>query len=128
MRGRRKNSNADSETNGNDFEESTAVKAPPRRRRPTPETPRDEVIPTSSEGILEIDELKQKTIMELMELGEKLGIERFAGLRKSEMIYKVLQAQAETVGVLLGEGVLEILPDGFGFLRSPDYNYLPGPD
>jgi transcription termination factor Rho len=63
-----------------------------------------------------------------MELGEKLGIERFAGLRKSEMIYKILQAQAETVGVLLGEGVLEILPDGFGFLRSPDYNYLPGPD
>ena len=86
--------------------------------------------PTNEENveIFEIEELKQKTITELMEVGERLNIERFAGLRKSEMIYKVLQTQAETVGILLGEGVLEILPDGFGFLRSSDYNYLPGPD
>ncbi len=77
---------------------------------------------------VEIEELKHKSIIELMELGDKLGIERFSGLRKSEMIYKILQTQAETAGVLMGEGVLEVLPDGFGFLRSPDYNYLPGPD
>ena len=49
-------------------------------------------------------------------------------MRKQEMIFAVLQAQAASNGAILGEGVLEILPDGFGFLRSPDYNYLPGPD
>jgi transcription termination factor Rho len=77
---------------------------------------------------IEIEQLKHKTITELMAIAEKLNIERFSGLRKSEMIYKILQAQAETAGIVLGEGVLEVLPDGFGFLRSADYNYLPGPD
>jgi len=87
---------------------------------PTGESPVQETI--------EIEELKHKSITELMQIGERLRIERFSGLRKSEMIYKILQAQAETAGIVLGEGVLEVLPDGFGFLRSADYNYLPGPD
>ncbi len=73
-------------------------------------------------------ELKEKSINELNALAKDLNVEGASSLRKQELIFAILQAQTEKNGMVYGEGVLEILPDGFGFLRAPDYNYLPGPD
>ncbi len=80
------------------------------------------------ELILNISELKRKKIQELTALAREYNIEGAAGMPKQNLIYALLQAHSERNGIIYGEGVLEILPDGFGFLRSPDYNYLPGPD
>jgi transcription termination factor Rho len=77
---------------------------------------------------MNLSELKHKKINELAALARDLNVEGAAGLRKQELIFAILQAQVEKNGVISGGGVLEILPDGFGFLRAPDYNYLPGPD
>ncbi|MFC2075139.1 transcription termination factor Rho [Bdellovibrionota bacterium] len=77
---------------------------------------------------MNLNDLKRKNIAELNSLAKKLKIENAAGLRRQELIFALLQAQTEQEGMIFGEGVLEILPDGFGFLRAPDYNYLPGPD
>ena len=77
---------------------------------------------------MNIVELKHKNIGELSDVAKKLGVPSISNLRKSELIFKILQAQTEKNGLIFGEGVLETLPDGFGFLRSPDCNYLPGPD
>ena len=77
---------------------------------------------------MNLAELKLKKIDELVKLARKLKVEGFSSLRKQELIFAILQAQADKEGKLRGNGVLEILPDGFGFLRAPDYNYLPGPD
>ena len=77
---------------------------------------------------MNIVELKEMTISELSEVAKKLNVNGAGGLRKQELIFKVLEAQTEKNGLIFGEGVLEILPDGFGFLRAPSYNYLPGPD
>jgi transcription termination factor Rho len=73
-------------------------------------------------------ELKKMKISELTHLGKGLGIEGATGMPKQDLIFSLLQAQSEQNGLIYGEGVLEILPDGFGFLRAPDSNYLPGPD
>ncbi len=73
-------------------------------------------------------ELKEKNITELSRIARTLDIPGASGLRKQDLIFKILQAQSEKEGHIFAEGVLEILPDGYGFLRSPDYNYLPGPD
>jgi transcription termination factor Rho len=73
-------------------------------------------------------ELKEKSITELSRIARTLDIPGASGLRKQDLIFKILQAQSEKEGHIFAEGVLEILPDGYGFLRSPDYNYLPGPD
>ena len=75
-----------------------------------------------------ISELKKNDITELAAIARNLEIPGASGLRKQELIFKILQAEAEKEGLIYAEGVLEILPEGFGFLRSPDYNYLPGPD
>lgn len=77
---------------------------------------------------INLRELKRKKISDLAALARELNVEGAANMRRQELIFSILQAQAEKNGVIYGEGVLEILPDGFGFLRSPDYNYLPGPD
>jgi len=77
---------------------------------------------------MNVSELKSKKISELTQLAKKLKIEGYAGMRKQELIFSLLQAQIEKDGLIYGEGTLEILPDGFGFLRAPSYNYLPGPD
>src|SRR5512146_336659 len=69
---------------------------------------------------------KAMNIKDLKKL--KINDEGASGMRKQELIFAILQAQTEKNGLIFGEGVLEILPDGFGFLRAPDYNYLPGPD
>ncbi len=77
---------------------------------------------------MNLKELKEKKISELTNLAKKYNIEGASSMRKQDLIFAILQAQSEQNGVITGEGVLEILPDGFGFLRAPDYNYLPGPD
>ncbi|MBK9293643.1 MAG: transcription termination factor Rho [Oligoflexia bacterium] len=76
---------------------------------------------------MNLRELKDKKIGDLNDMAKALGIENAAGLRRQDLIFEILKKQAEK-GEIFGEGVLEILPDGFGFLRAPDYNYLPGPD
>ena len=73
-------------------------------------------------------ELKGKSIAELTTMADELKVEGVSGMRKQDLIFAILNAQTEKNGMIFGEGVLEILPDGFGFLRAPDYNYLPGPD
>jgi len=75
-----------------------------------------------------IAELKEKNITELTKIARSLDLPGASGLRKQDLIFKILQAQSEKEGHIFADGVLEILPDGYGFLRSPDYNYLPGPD
>ena len=80
------------------------------------------------ENTMNLAELKQKNISDLNDVARDLKIEGSANLRKQELIFAILQAQTEKNGVIFGEGVLETLPDGFGFLRAPDSNYLPGPD
>ena len=77
---------------------------------------------------MNIVELKDKKINELARMAKKFKIEGAAGMRKQDLIFGLIQAQVEKNGFIFGEGTLEILPDGFGFLRAPDYNYLPGPD
>jgi transcription termination factor Rho len=77
---------------------------------------------------ISISELKEKTIDELTEVARELNVEGASSMRKQDLIFAILQAQTEKTGYVFSAGVLEILPDGFGFLRSPDYSYLPGPD
>lgn len=77
---------------------------------------------------VEIGKLKDMKIAELNKLARSLNVNGFSGLKKQDLIFKILQAQAEKEGLMFGEGVLEVLPEGFGFLRSPNYNYLPCPD
>jgi transcription termination factor Rho len=82
----------------------------------------------SETGALNLKALKGAKITELAHIAREYNIDGATNMRKPEMIFSILQAQAQRNGSILGEGVLEILPDGFGFLRAPDYNYLPGPD
>ena len=77
---------------------------------------------------MNIEELKSKTISELTNIAKDLKIQGHSGLRKQDLIFRILEAKTEKDGLMFGQGVLEILPDGFGFLRAPTYNYLPGPD
>jgi transcription termination factor Rho len=77
---------------------------------------------------LDLVELKDMSIQKLNQVAKDMGVIGTAGLRKQELIFKILQMQAEKSGLIFSEGVLECLPDGFGFLRAPEYNYLPGPD
>ncbi len=79
-------------------------------------------------GALDLASLKEMNITQLSAQAKELGIEGIANLRKQELIFSVLQGQAEKSGLIFSEGVLETLPEGFGFLRAPEYNYLPGPD
>ena len=77
---------------------------------------------------MNLAELKVKKIGDLVKLARKFKVEGYSSMRKQELIFALLQAQADKEGQMRGSGTLEILPDGFGFLRAPDYNYLPGPD
>ncbi len=82
----------------------------------------------ANSGLLDLAELKDKSISELTHIAKEMGVEGASGMRKQELIFKVLAAQTEKSGLIFSQGVLETLPDGFGFLRAPEYNYLPGPD
>src|SRR5438034_1237776 len=83
--------------------------------------------PRRGEG-LNIGELKEMSIQKLTTIAKDLNVAGATGMRKQELIFQILKAQTEQSGFIFSEGVLEVLPDGFGFLRAPDYNYLPGPD
>src|SRR5262249_12581397 len=78
--------------------------------------------------VLNIAELKEMSIAEMTKIAKDLEVPGATGMRKQELIFAILQAQTEKSGLIFSEGVLECLPDGFGFLRAPEYNYLPGPD
>jgi transcription termination factor Rho len=77
---------------------------------------------------LNITDLKDMSIQKLTQIAKDLTVGGATGMRKQELIFQILKAQTEQSGFIFSEGVLEVLPDGFGFLRAPDYNYLPGPD
>lgn len=79
-------------------------------------------------GVINLNEIKVRRISDLTQMARNFGIVGATGMRKQELIFALLQAQSERGGMIYGSGVLETLPDGFGFLRAPDYNYLPGPD
>jgi transcription termination factor Rho len=89
----------------------------------------EEKIQDLKEGeVLDIAKLKEMNITNLVQVAKELSVVGASTMRKQELIFKILQAQTEKSGLIFSEGVLECLPDGFGFLRAPDYNYLPGPD
>lgn len=82
----------------------------------------------NGDSFLDIADLKEMNISKLTQIAKDLDVPGATGMRKQELIFKILQAQTEKSGLIFSEGVLETLPDGFGFLRAPEYNYLPGPD
>ncbi len=82
----------------------------------------------AQEGRLDLTQLKEMTINELCSVAKSLFVENPTGMRRQDLIFRILQRQTEREGLIFGEGVLEVLPEGFGFLRAPEYNYLPGPD
>ena len=92
------------------------------------ETLEAEAQDTNGKQRLDMRTLKDMSIGDLTHVAKELEVENPSGMRKQDLIFKILQAQTEREGLIFGEGVLEILPDGYGFLRAPEYNYLPGPD
>src|SRR6185436_17146642 len=95
----------------------------------TAEAPAD--VPVNRDGnvdIFNLSELKEMSISKLTQVAKGMDVPGATGMRKQELSFKVLAAQTEKSGLIFSEGVLETLPDGFGFLRAPEYNYLPGPD
>jgi transcription termination factor Rho len=85
-------------------------------------------VPQKASELLDIRALKEMKLPDLTRVAKEHGVENATGMRKQDLIFSVLQAQTEKSGLIFSEGVLECLPDGFGFLRAPEYNYLPGPD
>jgi transcription termination factor Rho len=92
-----------------------------------PQQPPPQQQPQRRDG-LRITDLKDMSIQKLTQIAKDLSVGGATGMRKQELIFQILKAQTEQSGFIFSEGVLEVLPDGFGFLRAPDYNYLPGPD
>ena len=82
----------------------------------------------TKEAGFHIDHLQKMTVKELQEVAKKEGVSHSSGLKKQELVFKILKERVNNKGMMYGEGVLEVLPDGFGFLRSPDYSYMPSPD
>jgi transcription termination factor Rho len=103
---------------------ATVPDAPPADR---PATSEPAGPPRRPEG-LNITDLKDMSIQKLTQIAKDMTVAGATGMRKQELIFQILKAQTEQSGFIFSEGVLEVLPDGFGFLRAPDYNYLPGPD
>jgi len=116
---------------------STSAQPPPPQQTPPQQTPQPQMPqgaqqppPASSQRRdgLRITDLKDMSIQKLTQIAKDLSVGGATGMRKQELIFQILKAQTEQSGFIFSEGVLEVLPDGFGFLRAPDYNYLPGPD
>jgi len=107
---------------------NSGPKRRPQPPKPDPTEGDQEEVPRSNGRELAIGDLKRMNMTELAEAARDLGVEGYSGLKKQDLIFKILQQSIEATGSLYGEGTLEILPDGFGFLRSGDYSYLPGPD
>jgi transcription termination factor Rho len=96
---------------------------------PAQAQPNGEVPPKGKAAqTLNINDLKDMSIQKLTQVAKDLNVAGATGMRKQDLIFQILKAQTELSGFMFSEGVLEVLPDGFGFLRAPDYNYLPGPD
>ena len=93
-----------------------------------PAQPQQAAAPAPGRPSLDINDLKDMSIQKLTQIGKDLNVGGATGMRKQDLIFQILRAQTEQSGFIFSEGVLEVLPDGFGFLRAPDYNYLPGPD
>ncbi len=102
--------------------------ATPADASATPEQPKAAPQPAPGQQRLNITDLKDMSIQKLTQIAKDLTVGGATGMRKQELIFQILKAQTELSGFIFSEGVLEVLPDGFGFLRAPDYNYLPGPD
>jgi len=90
--------------------------------------PKETNVEGNNQMSISLAELKEKNITDLAKIAKEHNIPGASGLRKQELIFQILRAQTEKSGLIFSEGVLECLPDGFGFLRAPEYNYLPGPD
>ena len=116
---------------GEAIHEGRAESAPPPPAEP-PTGPIDAETHAKYEeikrGDIHITQLQRMTVAELHDVAKQEGLEDYVGLKKQDLIFKILKARINRDGLMYGEGVLEILPDGFGFLRSPEYNYLPCPD
>src|SRR5436190_9537391 len=108
-------------------EEPAADEAAPAEEAPKPQAGK-RAEQTQAAETLDIRVLKEMKLPDLTKLAKEHGIENATGMRKQDLIFSILQAQTERSGLIFSEGVLECLPDGFGFLRAPQYNYLPGPD
>jgi len=100
----------------------------PAKKQIQDEIQEEKIVELKEGEVLNIGMLKEMNITTLTQVAKDLGVVGATGMRKQELIFKILQAQTEKNGLIFSEGVLECLPDGFGFLRAPDYNYLPGPD
>src|SRR5712691_1847532 len=114
--------------NGNGEQAAAAVVEATAEREQRPQNRRPEGQQTQAAETLDIRVLKEMKLPDLTKLAKDLGVENATGMRKQDLIFSILQAQTEKSGLIFSEGVLECLPDGFGFLRAPEYNYLPGPD
>ncbi len=111
-------------------DEAPAPDAPATPPAPGESAPTDRsktAQPRRPEG-LNITDLKDMSIQKLTQIAKDMAVAGATGMRKQDLIFQILKAQTEQSGFIFSEGVLEVLPDGFGFLRAPDYNYLPGPD
>jgi transcription termination factor Rho len=108
--------------------ETKAAEVKPPEAKPAEGRPGERPQAKNGAPSLDLVELKDMSIQKLSQIAKDLGVQGVAGMRKQELIFKILQTQAEKSGLIFSEGVLECLPDGFGFLRAPEYNYLPGPD
>src|ERR1051326_2758866 len=106
--------------NGNSTDQAPQAPAQNGSDRPRP--------PTPPAAPLNINDLKDMTIQKLTQVAKDLNVAGATGMRKQDLIFQILKVQTEMSGFMFSEGVLEVLPDGFGFLRAPDYNYLAGPD
>lgn len=134
---KRRNSNYNSNTSGNKQsgtkQNNSKNAANNQSQNQMPQVPKVPKVPEGSkdseqENMLNLQELKEISIQNLNKIAKTMEIEGAAGMLKQELIFKILKAQTERSGLVFSEGVLETLPDGFGFLRAPEYNYLPGPD
>jgi transcription termination factor Rho len=111
--------------------EPAAPSVPQQPAQPPPQAQATAQAPAAApprQERLNLADLKDKRIEELTQIAKDLAVAGATGMRKQDLIFQILKAQTEKSGFLFSEGVLEVLPDGFGFLRAPDYNYLPGPD
>jgi transcription termination factor Rho len=102
--------------------------ANPEQPKAAQQAPQQQPQPPQRREGLNITDLKDMSIQKLTQIAKDLNVGGATGMRKQELIFQILKAQTEQSGFIFSEGVLEVLPDGFGFLRAPDYNYLPGPD
>ncbi|MBN1269260.1 MAG: Rho termination factor N-terminal domain-containing protein, partial [Kiritimatiellae bacterium] len=108
--------------NGQPPEQNPAAQAAPAA--PTQAAAR----PRNGAGVLDLSDLQKTSVPDLLKMADEFGLQDLGALRKHELIFEILKANARANGIMRGRGVLEILPDGFGFLRSPYYNYLPCPE